>query len=262
MLITVITVCFNAEQFIENTMQSVLNQTKEEIEYIIKDGKSTDRTNEIVENYRARFEQKGNSLLHLVREDSGIYDAMNQALENATGQYVYFLNAGDYFVNNYVLRDVESFVSKTNADVVYGDIVQIDGRSKKVRKYGKACSKKVYFLSGDCICHQAIFAQRKLFEKKKFDLTYRVCADKEWQLSQIAAGKSFQTMKFEIAAVLVEGFSANHVLELEEETKCCVAKYCKRMAWVYNMVDYMKHNAIGVKLLRAVGNVCFVRKRS
>lgn len=258
-LITVITVCFNAEKFIEKTINSVLEQTYENIEYIIKDGESTDRTNEIIISYADKFEQKGISFRHIVGKDSGIYDAMNDAVEKAGGQYVHFLNAGDYFTDNNVLKNTEVFVRKTNADVAYGDITLIDGERQSLRKYKKVCSKKAYFISGDCICHQAMFAKRKLFVNKKFDLSYKVCADKEWQLSQISTGKKFMPMNFVVASVLVDGFSASHLSEFEEETKRCVDSYIKSLAWVYDIINRMKHNAVMVKILRAVGNVFFTR---
>ena len=91
-LISIITICFNAEQNIAKTMESVLNQTYHNIEYIIKDGKSLDRTNEIIEQYKEKFEKKGIRFLHIIQEDQGIYDAMNQAINSITGQYVIYMN--------------------------------------------------------------------------------------------------------------------------------------------------------------------------
>lgn len=260
-LITVITVCFNAEKFIEKTMDSVLEQTYENIEYIIKDGESTDRTNEIINSYEDKFEQKGIRFYHIVGKDGGIYDAMNNAIEKACGQYVHFLNAGDYFTDNNVLKNTEVFIRKTNADVTYGDIILVDGERQRLRKYKKVCSKKAYFLSGDCICHQAMFAKRKLFMNKKFDLRYKVCADKEWQLYQISEGKKFMPMKFVVASVLVDGFSSSHLSELEGETKICVDSYIRSLAWVYDIINCMKHNAVTVRILRAAGNMLFTRNR-
>lgn len=260
-LITVITVCFNAEKFIEKTMESVLEQTYGNIEYIIKDGESTDRTNEIVDGYAKRFEQKGIRFFHVVKKDSGIYDAMNAAVEKASGQYVHFLNAGDYFADNNVLKNTEYFVRKINADIAYGDIILIDGEKQSLRQYKKVCSKKLYFLSGDCICHQAMFVKRKLLIDRKFDLSYKVCADKEWQLSQIVAGRKFAPMKLAVAAVLADGFSANHVSEFEEETKRCVDLYIKSLAWVYRIINRMKHNTAMVRILRAAGNAFFSKSK-
>lgn len=106
-----------------------------------------------------------------------------------------------------------------------------------------------------------MFVKRKLLIDKKFDLSYKVCADKEWQLSQIAAGRKFVPMKFAVAAVLEDGFSANHVSEFEEETKRCVDSYIKNLEWMYDIINNMKHNAVMVKVLRAAGKLCFARGR-
>lgn len=261
MLITVVTVCLNAERLIGKTMKSVLRQTYGNIEYIIKDGCSADATNEIAESYRDKFERRGVRLVHISQKDAGIYDAMNYAVEKAQGQYVYFLNAGDCLVNRDVLKKTESFLSRTGADVAYGDVMQEGGGGRRIRRYRGVCSRKAYFLSGDCICHQAMFARRELLTGKKFDLSYKVCADKEWQLAQIAAGRSFRPMGFAVASVLLGGFSASNIPELEKETRRCVYKYIRGMAWVYDIVSRLKHNAVAVMVLRVAGDAFFASKR-
>lgn len=116
-----------------------------------------------------------------------------------------------------MLKQVKLFLERTKADVAYGNIIQIHGNEKKtIRTYGKACSQKIYFLSGDCICHQAMFAKRELFSEKKFDTQYKVCADKEWQLYHICNHKVFMPMGFEIATVPVEGFSTKHFTDFDQ----------------------------------------------
>ena len=253
---SIITVCYNAEQYIKRTIQSVLEQDMNDYEYIIKDGKSADSTMEIVHAMLSE-----NDHIHLISEtDNGIYDAMNAAIDQAKGEYLFFLNAGDCFANASVLNQVKMFLERTEADVAYGNIIQIHGDEKKaIRTYGKTCSRKMYFLSGDCICHQAMFAKRELFFDKKFDTQYKVCADKEWQLFHICNKISFVPMGFEIASVPVEGFSTNHLSDFERESMQCIEKYCKNMAWIYRCIDWMKHNKFCVKVLRAVGNFLFVR---
>lgn len=87
---SIITVCYNAEQYLKRTIQSVLEQDMNAYEYIIKDGKSTDSTMEIVHTML-----RENDNVHLVSEkDKGIYDAMNAAVDQAKGEYLFFLNAG------------------------------------------------------------------------------------------------------------------------------------------------------------------------
>lgn len=255
---TIITVCYNAEQYIEKTIKSVLSQQCNDYEYIIKDGKSTDNTMKIV----YAMIPDSDRFKIISEPDEGIYDAMNFCVRRAKGEYIYFLNAGDYFVNNFVLRDTKSFLSQNVVDIAYGNIVQVYAKGKEsFRRYGKICAKKLYFLSGDCICHQSMFVKRVLFEEKEFDLNYKVCADREWQLYFIDNKKLFIPMSFEVAAVLVDGFSANHLKDFESESIQCVEKYCKNLAWIYKCINRMKYNTFCVKMLRAIGNICFVRSK-
>jgi glycosyltransferase involved in cell wall biosynthesis len=98
--ISIITVCFNCEGLIERTIKSVIDQTYTNVQYIIIDGGSTDDTLNVIKRYEDSID------VLLSESDNGIYDAMNKGLNYATGDLVYFLNAGDYLCNNDVLRNV------------------------------------------------------------------------------------------------------------------------------------------------------------
>ena len=95
MKISVITITFNAEQFLRETMQSVLGQSYTNIEYIIVDGKSTDGTVEIIKSFEGGMKAKSIEFRWISEPDSGLYDAMNKGLRMATGDFVWFVNAGD-----------------------------------------------------------------------------------------------------------------------------------------------------------------------
>ena len=116
--VSIITVCYNAVSAIQRTILSVLSQTYENIEYIIIDGKSTDGTLAIIKKYESRI------AFWLSEPDNGIYDAMNKAINNATGEWVLFMNADDEFVDNKVVERFV-FVVKThkNYAVYYGDTI-------------------------------------------------------------------------------------------------------------------------------------------
>jgi glycosyltransferase involved in cell wall biosynthesis len=99
-LVTVITVCFNCKSDIEKTIKSVLEQTYDNIEYLIIDGGSTDGTVDVIKTYSDR-------LAYWVSEpDRGIYDAMNKGLQKAAGEWVNFMNVGDLFVDEMVATDL------------------------------------------------------------------------------------------------------------------------------------------------------------
>lgn len=171
-LLTVVTVSFNTRDIIEKTILSVINQNYQNVEYVIIDGGSTDRAQQIIEKYRSR-------IAHYVSErDGGIYFGMNKGIDAAKGDYVLFLNAGDVFADNQVLTDIASYIEMTpDADVVYGD-------SEQIYEYGSFIvrPKQAYLNNKMSISHQASFVKTELLRAHKFDTKYRYAADFE-QLS-------------------------------------------------------------------------------
>lgn len=253
---TIITVCMNAAEYIEQTIQSLLCQTYQNYEYIIKDGNSTDDTRAIIDSLVSECEN-----IHIISsKDKGLYDAMNQGVDMAKGEYIYFLNAGDCFADENVLMRISESIEAYEADMVYGNVIQIAGDKRCIRKYGKICKKKFFFLSGDCICHQALFAKRDLFVKKNFDLQYKVCADKDWELFHIFNHATLHNINYQIATILVDGFAKNHVMDFERETHICIKKYYKWTAWIYEMVMIMKKNQIALCCFRWVEKTFFKSK--
>lgn len=233
---SIITVCYNAEKYIEKTIDSVLRQSYENYEYIIKDGLSQDRT--VMVAYEMTGQDKRVNILQ--QQDCGIYDAMNTAVALSTGEYVIFLNAGDAFVDENVLEHVMHYISSSNADIFYGDVFEKTGSVMQLRQYKNRNHKMWYYSLGACLCHQAMFCKRSLFLERLFDVDYKVCADKEWQMYHIKAGKKAEAMRFAIAIVMTEGFSSNHIKDLEEETARCVRQYCGKWYILYIILSEMK----------------------
>jgi len=129
MKLTVATVCFNAEKTIEETIKSVLAQTYQNIEYLIIDGKSTDRTLELIGKYQT------DSRVRVISErDSGLYDAMNKAASVCSGEYILYMNSGDLFADRRVLAAV---VPCLDSDIIYGNVIRIRQDGKHLEKYGK-----------------------------------------------------------------------------------------------------------------------------
>ncbi|MCY1133837.1 glycosyltransferase family 2 protein [Bacteroides fragilis] len=114
-LVTIITVCYNAETTIEKTILNVINQTYADIEYIIIDGGSNDGTIEIINKY-------ANKISYWMSEpDRGIYDAMNKGIKLAKGDWVSFMNSGDSFYSLDTVEDVVQFI-REEYDVIYGSV--------------------------------------------------------------------------------------------------------------------------------------------
>ena len=145
--VSVVTVCYNSEKTIRDTIESVLNQTYSNIEYLIIDGKSADRTVEIAEEYRQAFEERGMEYIISSEKDHGIYDAMNKGTQRATGELVGILNSDDWYEKNAVERVVDTY-EKTAFDMFYADIrlIKPDGSSVvKHSRYRKFSTSSVWY---------------------------------------------------------------------------------------------------------------------
>ena len=121
MTVTIITICFNSEAVIKKTIESVLNQTYTDIEYIIIDGASKDKTVEIAESYKDTFAEKGIDYKIFSEPDKGIYDAMNKGIAKATGELVGLINSGDFYEPQMIETAVKAYEEKPY-DIFYGDI--------------------------------------------------------------------------------------------------------------------------------------------
>lgn len=174
MKFSIITVCLNAINTIEQTINSVLNQRDVDIEYIIIDGKSTDGTLDIIKKYEEKI------AYWISESDSGIYDAMNKGIDLATGDVISFLNADDWYEEG-IIAKIEQYFSSNRVGIVGGAVNYIvNGKSATVI-YSKYDLNKTYIYSA---CqHQAIFARKEIFQTiGNFNLNYKLLADYEWML--------------------------------------------------------------------------------
>jgi glycosyltransferase involved in cell wall biosynthesis len=172
--ISIITVTFNCEKTIDETVLNVLSQNYSNIEYIVVDGESDDKTYDILLKYKSRFS-------YLIREkDMGIFDAMNKALKYASGDYAIFINSGDSFVNNHVISDIFSKYDGDD-DLIYGDDYVLDRYGYLLRKakdiYSSNPSKKDLVFKSQGFCHQALFTKLSILKQLGFDLKYPLGAD-------------------------------------------------------------------------------------
>ena len=119
--VSIITICFNSEAVIKKTIESVLNQTFTDIEYLIIDGASKDKTVEIAESYKDAFAEKGIDYKIFSEPDKGIYDAMNKGIAKATGELVGLINSGDFYEPQMVETAVKAYEEKPY-DIFYADI--------------------------------------------------------------------------------------------------------------------------------------------
>jgi len=172
MTLSIVTVCLNAEKSIKNTVESVLNQSFEDYEYIIIDGGSCDNTLKIIKGYKNRFQSKNIAFQIYSEKDSGIYNAMNKSLEKVQGKWVCFLNAGDVFYNRHTLKKMDFDTEKN--DILYGDTVI----KYPYPLYKKIPSSKISdIVNKMAFCHQSSFVTKELLVKYRFNESYFLAAD-------------------------------------------------------------------------------------
>ena len=173
---SIITVTYNAGSVLEDTIQSVITQSYKNVEYIIVDGGSKDRTLDIVRQYLDRIS------IVVSEPDQGLYDAMNKGIRLATGDYLCFLNAGDELhEDDTLLQMVHSLPAGPLPDVLYGETAIVDEEGHFLRMRRHAAPERLTwksFRKGMMVCHQAFFARREL--AVPYDLRYRFSADFDW----------------------------------------------------------------------------------
>lgn len=179
MKISIITATYNSGATLRDTMESVLKQTHQDIEYLVIDGASKDNTREIIQEYEPRFEGK---MRWVSEPDKGIYDAMNKGIAMATGDVVGILNSDDFYTSETVLERLAGALEKTGADAVYGDIhfVEPEDLSKCVRYYSSKSFRRWMMRVGFMPAHPSFYCRREIYERYgAFDCTYKVAADFE-----------------------------------------------------------------------------------
>lgn len=217
--ISVVTVCLNTVDTIVNTIESVLCQTYENIEYVIMDGQSTDGTLEKIRKYEDSPQVKVIS-----EKDSGLYNAMNKAVDVCSGDYIIFLNSGDVFAGNTVIADAVVQITKgkniTNQksdhgslpDIFYSNVIKIYENGRVVEKYpGKHTVFKLLMM-GKMPCHQGIFASTSVLRRYGFDESYRICADFDFLLRGVRNHVKMQYLDVDVSIVdCVMGISSQNV---------------------------------------------------
>ncbi|WP_062270075.1 glycosyltransferase family 2 protein [Endozoicomonas arenosclerae] len=186
MKISVITVCFNSEETIEDTIKSVLSQSYKNIEYIIIDGGSTDGTLSIIEKYRAFID------CFISEPDDGLYDAMNKGINHATGEVIGILNSDDIFQDSSVISLIASNLNDQEVDGCYADLVYVQQHDlTKVVRLWKSCEyHDDLWSTGWAPAHPTFFAKSNLYTQYGlFDVSNRLAADYELLIRIIGKGK-------------------------------------------------------------------------
>lgn len=232
-VVSIITVCYNAKDTIEATINSVRNQDYENIEYIVVDGASTDGTQDIIVQNRDAITK------YLSEKDNGLYYAMNKGLDMATGEYVWFLNAGDRIPHGNTLSKIISS-SYIFQDIYYGQTKIIDKQGHTIGKRRLSPPEhltKNSFKMGMLVCHQAVIIKRKLV--KHYDTRYKITSDYDWVLSAIERANP-QLIRYShrtYVKFLEGGLSSKKMNQANKERfKIMINHYGLIQAVFYNMI--------------------------
>lgn len=219
--VTVITITYNAERFLKNTIESVINQSNKEFEYLIIDGASKDGTADIIQQYDntlfASFEEAENrnpvycpQICWISEPDKGLYDAMNKGLHLAKGDFVWFVNAGDKIYDNNTMQDISDTIdTNPNGDVVYGQSIIID-EDENIRgerhKIAPETLTLKSMLNGLVVCHQSILVRKET--APDYDLQYRITADYDWVCKVLSKSRQNCYIDNYISRFMIAGISS------------------------------------------------------
>lgn len=179
MKVSIITITYNSEATLKDTIESVVNQSYKNIEYIIVDGKSTDSTLAIIDSYKDKISKV------VSEKDKGLYDALNKGIALATGDLIGIIHSDDFYTNNLVIEHIVKTIEENNADAAYADLYYVDKNdtNKIFRKWKSGNYKHGMFLNGWMPPHPTFFAKRNCYENFGiFNLNLVSAADYELML--------------------------------------------------------------------------------
>jgi glycosyltransferase involved in cell wall biosynthesis len=174
--ISLITVCLDSDKTIQDTLNSVQKQDYNNLEYIIVDGGSKDKTLDLVAFYRS-------VVTFLISEnDNGIYDAMNKGISLATGDVIGFINSDDFYSSSHALTDIAAIFEDRSVDCCYADLCYVSSidPSKIIRYWVSSNFSRNLFSKGWCPPHPTFFVRKSVYDKYgNFNLKYKIAADVE-----------------------------------------------------------------------------------
>ena len=227
--ISIITVCYNSEKTIEDTVKSVLNQNYNNYEYLIIDGSSKDNTLSIVKKYEKDFKGK----LRVISEnDKGLYDAMNKGIELATGDVIGIINSDDLLIDSNVFSKInESYNEDT--DILYANLYYVSEDLKDIlRKYNSGRRKGYSW----CPAHPTMYIRKEVFKKYGlYDIGYKIAADYDMMVRLNKENLNYTYLDDYIVLMRVGGVSNG------------IKGYFKNYIEAYKV---LKHNNVSFPLFR------------
>lgn len=206
-LVSIITVVYNGERYLEQTIKSVLNQSYSNIEYLIIDGGSTDGTIEIIK----KFEDKLS--FWLSEKDNGVYDAMNKGISIANGEIIGIINSDDYYSSFAVQEAVNKLVANDNYEIFFGNLRRIYS-SNKNKKINIPIPTTIPENKIN-IVHPTVFVKKRVYARKMFDSTLKIAADLDFLFTICNVSNIIKSEKI-ISNMRTGGLSSNFLISIKE----------------------------------------------
>jgi glycosyltransferase involved in cell wall biosynthesis len=230
-LISIVTVCRNAGAVIGECLSSVADQEFGDVEHVIIDGASSDRTVDLVEAGRRA---PGSRISHFVSEpDNGIYDAMNKGARCARGQFLYFLNADDRLFDARTLATLAPLLRTTRASIVHARILIVDHErgTGGVVALPRGLRRTSPLYQG--IYHQSVWTRRELYQTSGyFDPSLRLCADVEWLMRALNAGATTEGTDI-LTTVFRQGGASADVETVRREIRISERRHYSPAEWLW-----------------------------
>ena len=181
MKISIITVCYNSEKTIKETFESVLQQTYDNFEYIVIDGKSKDNTLKIIKDYQKKFKKRNIDFKYKSEKDKGLFDAMNKGIDESSGEIIGIINSDDVIHDPNAFKKIVERFKKDKCDVTYSDLYIMDYNMEKVNRV--FISGRKSYKIGWYPPHPTMYVKKDVYNKYgKYDLEYRIAADYDFMI--------------------------------------------------------------------------------
>ena len=249
MKVSIITVTYNSAQTLAMTIDSVLRQTYQDIEYIVKDGGSTDKTIDVIKEYEPMFHGR---MKWVSAKDKGIYDGMNKGIEMATGNIVGILNSDDFFTDNHVIEKIADAFNEKRVDAIYGDIhfVKASNLKKCVRYYSSRLFSPFWLRFGFMPAHPSFYVRREVLSKAgMYKTDYKIGADFEMMVRLFHRHRiTYHYIPYDFVTMRTGGVSTRDINSrrtlLKEDVRACrengirTNQFLIALKYLYKFLEY------------------------
>lgn len=245
-VLSIITVCFNSEKTIRKCIESVIPQLTDEVEYLFVDGKSTDKTVEVINEYRKY------GVLVVSEKDNGIYDAMNKGVKLASGEWIWFINSDDYINSGLVKTILNAVKAHPNAGCIYGNMEYVRVINGKYYMEVKKAPDLLGRLKNEMIIgHPSTVCKTEVIKKiGGFDCNFKIAADWDLLLRIYNAGYQMIHLDKTLSRFYCGGASSkNHNLERHLVRK---KNNSYRLVDFYWIVDIIKETILNSPLKKII----------